>query len=335
MRIRTLNLVASSVLLLVACADNGPITGVDSGVDASADANVADSSVDMVTTDSTVSDLGVDFGSDAAADATVDAGPNCLELGHTAGEHYAVGDACNFCDCGEDGIAVCTTRVCAPEGMSCSFGGSSHPYGVRFSASDGCNECACAASGVACTRRDCAPTIEDSAILLESNTEPCGDDPMFTVEHVLNILPYRQFTAPFLYERDREAYPEVNPDTTVFVRITYDGGIAACRIPMPGQEAIDIEVRVELITEDGKFNEAFHTYLRRDRYSMFVDWFNMAMSLPPGGLNGFYAPACFDYNGLGIGINIYGDGTAEGHISKACETDISLTVGTFNYVPGT
>jgi hypothetical protein len=328
MRFLSYSATLSAMLLVGACAA-GNNSGTDAGgidatvADAGADANSSDDGAVDAADDAQTRDGGLDLGSDA--------GPNCLELGHAAGERYPLGDDCNFCDCAADGNATCTTRTCAPVGMSCEYAGTLHAYGETFAASDGCNECACAASGLACTRRDCAPEIVESAILLESSSEPCGFED-FTINTVLSALPYTEFTTTFPYIRDREFYPEVNPDSTITVRISYDGGVAACRIPMPGQEAIDLEVRVEFITADGKFNEGLHAYLRRDRTSM-VDWFNMVASVPTSGLSGFYGPACFDANGYVFHVNIFGDGHAEGAISKTCETDIYLDIGAFEYTP--
>ena len=127
----------------------------------------------------------------------------------------------------------------------------------------------CAASGLACTRRSCPGALEEGAILAVSLSEQCGDDPTFTAQSVLDDLPFDDLTMPFLYDRARALYPETLPDTTIRLRIVYDGGFAACRIPMPGQEAWDIEVVLEFITADGAFDEGFHAYLRRN-HSGFV-----------------------------------------------------------------
>lgn len=326
MRSQLVSLVAL-VLVGAGCADGSGVE-IDFGVDSGGDMGVGDAGSDAET--DAGADLGNDLGSDLGTDAGHDGGgPSCL-LDHMAGDRYPAGDDCNFCDCGEDGVATCTTRMCDSTAMSCTYGGTLHRYGERFTAPDGCNECACAASGAACTQRDCAPLITDAAILLENDAENCGDVPGFTVQSVLGSLPYFEFDAPFLYQRDRELYPETDADTTVHVNIAYEDGIAACRIPMPGQEAIDLEVTVEVITADGKFNEGFHAYLRRDRMSM-VDWYNLAMSSDSASIEGTYSPSCFDFNGFTFGINIYGDGTAEGQVGKVCESDILLDVATFNY----
>ena len=101
-------------------------------------------------------------------------------------------------------------------------------------------------------------------------------------------------------EAERLLRAETLADTTVRVRVVYDGGFAVCRIPNPGQEAFDIEVVVEWITEDGSFDEGFHTYLRRNAGGFTDAWYLM-MSAPPNGLDGSFDPACLDANGFGPG----------------------------------
>jgi hypothetical protein len=256
---------------------------------------------------------------------------NCIEQGHTAGERYAVGDDCNFCDCLADGSTSCTQRSCKGTMPGCTYAGQEHAYAERFPASDGCNECVCAASGLACTRRSCA-TSEEGAILVESLDTPCGPDTTFTAHAVLDGLPVTDLEAPFLYKKNGPLYPETLPDTKVRFRVVYDGGFAVCRIPAPGQEAFDIEVMVEWITADGAFDEGFHTYLRRNAGGFVDAWF-VATAAPPGGLDGTFNPACFDPNGFSFGATINADGTAEGNTTKTCETDIVLTVGSWSYGP--
>lgn len=257
--------------------------------------------------------------------------PSCLDQGHTAGERYAVGDDCNFCDCHADGTTTCTQRTCKGSMPGCDYGGQQHAYAERFPATDGCNECVCAASGLACTRRDCASS-DEGAILVESLDTPCGPDTMFTARAVLDDLPVSDLEAPFLYNKSGPLYPETLPDTKVRFRVVYDGGFAVCRIPSPGQEAFDIEVMVEWITADGAFDEGFHTYLRRNAGGFVDAWF-IAAGAPKGGLDGTFNPACLDPNGFSFGATINADGTAEGDIGKTCETDILLTVGTWSYAP--
>jgi hypothetical protein len=202
-----------------------------------------------------------------------------------------------------------------------------HGYAERFAAMDGCNECVCAASGLACTRR-CPGLDEEGAILLESLDEPCGDDPSFTGQEVLNGLPFMEVTEDFIYASDRALYPESLPDTTVTVRIMYEGGFVVCRIPSPTQPAIDMEVVVEWMTEDGAFDEGLHTYLRRANFG-FLDMWTTVASVPSEGLNGSYDAACMDHRGFGFSARFYADGTATGRASKICEGDIALEIGAF------
>src|SRR5262245_59573369 len=73
----------------------------------------------------------------------------------------------------------CNADSCSGSLPGCAYLAVAHSYGERFSANDGCNDCVCAMRGLACTRRACAPQTplaEQSAILLESDSEPCGDD---------------------------------------------------------------------------------------------------------------------------------------------------------------
>lgn len=254
-------------------------------------------------------------------------GTSCIDEGHLAGERYAVGDNCNFCECHADGSTTCTDRACLGSAGGCTYDGTEHAYGERFLATDECNECVCAASGLACTRRPECKT-EEGAILVESLDTPCGPDSNFTAQAVLDGLPAPDFEAPFTYATDGKLYPETLPDTTVRVRVVYDGGFAVCRIPNPGQEAFDIEVVVEWITADGSFDEGFHTYLRRNA-SGFTDVWSLAMGAP--GLDGSFNPACLDPNGFAFAATYGADGTVEGYVEKICETDILLTVGTFLY----
>ena len=256
-------------------------------------------------------------------------GVSCIDEGHRAGERYSVGDDCNFCDCNADGSSTCTDRTCPSTPGGCDYNGVAHAYGEVFPDSFACNDCVCAASGLACTRRPCT-TVEEGAILVESLDTPCGDDPTFTAQAVLDGLPIDDFEAPLLYETSSPIYPETLPDTTVRVRVVYDGGFAVCRIPNPGQEAFDIEVVAEWISEDGSFDEGFHTYLRRDATSFVDAWYLMAAA-PPNGLDGSYNPSCLDPNGFGFSVTYDASGVVQGSVSKTCETDISLTVATLLY----
>ena len=258
-------------------------------------------------------------------------GQSCIEQGHVAGERFSVGDDCNFCDCNADGSTSCTDRRCKGTMPGCTYDGKDHAYAEHFPSTDGCNDCVCAASGLACTRRACT-VVEEGAILVESLDTPCGPDPGFTAQAVLDGLPVSDLEAPFLYETSGPAYPEVLPDTTVRFRIVYEGGFAVCRIPAPGQEAFDIEVMAEWITADGSFDEGFHAYLRRNAGG-FLDAWLFAAGAPPGGLDGSYDPACPDANGFSFDATLDADGTATGHTSKICETDLLLDVATWSYGP--
>lgn len=254
---------------------------------------------------------------------------NCIADGHAAGERYAVGDHCNFCTCNADGSSACTARTCPSDAGSCTYDKTPHAYGEHFPSIDECNDCVCAASGLACTRRPCT-TIEEGAILAESLDKPCGDDPTFTAESVLDGLFADDLLAPFPY-RTVGDYPETLPDTMLRFRIVYEGGFAVCRIPAPGQEAWDIEVVVEWMTADGSFDEGFHTYLRKNMKG-FTDVYSLAFSAPPNGLDGTFDPACLDPNGFSFGVTLDNEThTVGGSVDKVCETDIPLVVGSFTY----
>jgi hypothetical protein len=296
-------------LVVVACGSGSDTRPSDSGTDAKADATTID----------------------AATDAATDAPQSCLDAGHEAADRYPVGDNCNFCDCMADGMSLCTTRTCPADGPTCMYNGTTHTYAERFPATDGENECVCAASGLACTRRGVG-LPEEGAILLESLDEVCGDDTEFTGKAVLAGLPVDDFTTAFPYETARPLYPETLADSSVRVRIVYDSGFVVCRIPQPTQPAIDMEVTVEVMTADGAFNEGFHTYLRRNNFGFVDAWLTVA-SAPVGGLDGTYDPSCLDAKGLSFSAQVNADGTAEGRVSKICETDILLDVARFNYEP--
>ncbi len=250
---------------------------------------------------------------------------SCLDT-HAAGERYSAGDNCNYCVCNEDGTESCTGREkCLNNKPPCTHAGVEHAYAERFVASDGCNECVCATSGLACTRR-CPGLENESAILLESLDEACGEDETFTARKVLADLPVDTYTGPFLYDRARAFYPETRPDTVGTFRIRYEGGYAVCRIPMPTQPAIDIEAVVELETEDGAFDEGLHTYLRRDNFG-FVDAWYVAAGFPVNGLDGDYDPDCLLPAGFAFSIQVDADGSHVTEMLKVCEQSIALPVG--------
>lgn len=319
--------IASSSLLgcLVIAGCGSPSTPAqDAGRDASVAIDAAP--LDAITLDAPPA---VDVGTDAPrADGGPDAGP----CERPVGERYPIGDACNFCECNADGTRTCTDRVCTGgAGGGCMYAGTMHDYAERFPSSDGCNECVCAASGLACTARASCTDVPDSAILLESPTDPCGTDSSFTPASVLDGLPTTDFVAPFLYDRGRDVmlYPESLPDTNVRIRISYDDGFLVCRIPDPSQPALDIEVRMEWITEDGAFDEGFHTYLRKNGFG-FVDAWQLVASAPLGGLHGTYTPNCaLDPGGYSFDAQIEPNGHASGAAHRVCETDLPLTIASF------
>ncbi len=268
---------------------------------------------------------------DASPPPSPDASLSCLDAGREAGERYSVGDDCNFCDCNSDGSTSCTSRDCSGSSLGgCDYNGTSYDYGQRFMASDSCNECVCAASGLACTRRTntCPNTIDEGAIILETMDEECGIAG-FTGQAVLDQLPFAELTELFEY-RDKGLYPETLADTQMSVRIVRDEGyFVVCRIPREGQEAIDMEVLVEVTTEDGSFDETLHTYLRRNAGG-FTDVWTTTGSFDPGTLNGTHTPNCIDFGGYGFSATIDADKSARGSVSKLCETDLFLDVGEFN-----
>jgi hypothetical protein len=167
---------------------------------------------------------------------------------------------------------------------------------------------------------------------MENLDESCGPDALFTARSVIEGVPYSVVRAPFLYERNRMLYPEVWADSVIDLRFVYDGGYAVCRIPAPGQEAIDLEVVIEWMTEDGAFNEGFKSYLRRNAGGFVDAWWILAAA-DLGELDGAYQPACIDPGGFAFSAQFNADGSANGDVMKVCEGDIALVVGTFQVVP--
>lgn len=318
------------VTALAGCECSTP-TDDDAGSDAGHDAGSIEEYWDVPPMDTPpdVPSPDDDAGHDAGEP---DARPSCLESGHEAGDRYPAMDTCNFCECHPDGSVSCTDRTCFDALGGCEYEGTAHDYGARFPSIDGCNECVCAASGLACTRRErCAPS-DEGAILLETPDQQCGEDPEFTPAAILARLPSTDFVAPFLYDRDRDPllYPEVLPDTNVRIRIVFDQGFMVCRIPSPEQPALDLQITVEWITEDGAFDEGFQAYLRKNNFG-FVDSYEIVSSLPLGGLGGSYVPVCaLDPGGYSFAASIEPDGHATGATHRVCETDLSLVVGTFD-----
>lgn len=282
-------------------------------------------------------DATVNADAETFADATADAGSDsgvasCIDQGYRPGERYLADDNCNFCDCLADGTTSCTARNCTNLDATCDYNNLAYRHGERFPSTDGCNDCVCATSGLACTRRVCQNGLEEGAILLETLAESCGPDPTFTAQSVLDGVPYTVIDAPFLYDRARSFLPESLPDSRVHLRFVYDGGYAVCRIPAPGQEAIDMEVIIEWITEDGSFREGFRSYLRRNAGGFTDAWFLLATA-GVFDLDGSYVSGCIDPRGYAFSAQINRDGSAYGDVTKVCEGDIALIVGTFEIVP--
>lgn len=323
--------------LAVGCAGpSSPDAGHDAGADAAAALDGAPPA-DGALPDAGGSDAGLpdaataDAGTDASAPS--DAGPSCLDA-HAAGERYSAGDGCNFCVCGADGAATCTARTCPPVIGECmDAAGGSHPAGARFLATDGCNECVCAYSGLACTRRASCPALDEGAIWLESPDASCGDFPAFTARSVIDGIPFTSFELPFLYDRARPSFPETSPDSTVRFRFDAQDGIAVC-LGMPTHPIIDVEATAEWVTEDGAFDEGFRTVVRRYGNTTFVDAWHVNATAPRDGLNGTYTYSCLDRGDYGFTTSIHADGSVMGMITKTCESDISVAVGTFERAAG-
>lgn len=318
MRVKALLLVGLACVLSGCACETA--TPADAGRDAlSPDAHADDAASIPDAPDS------LDAGFDAPI--SVDAA-SCLSEGHVAGERFPAGDGCNFCDCNADGTRTCTARACGAPFTRCEHEGVMHDYGVRFALGDGCNECLCAPSGLACTRRACAEPYEESAILLESMNEQCGDNASFTATRVLADLPRRDFVASFQYDRIRELSPETLPDTTIHVRIVA-GDFAVCRIQMPGQAAIDMDALLEIQTADGAFDEGGRAYLRKNDFG-FVDAWSSLLPIRLDATYGTYRPSCrFTPRDLMFSVQVDRSGEVGGAINKTCEGDIGLLVGAF------
>ena len=240
-------------------------------------------------------------------------------------------DNCNFCDCQADGSSVCTQRTCPAKGPGCSYANKNYGFGEKFPASDGVNECVCAASGLACTRRQ-QGLPEEGAILLESLSDSCGNDMMFTGAKVLADLPVSDISADFIYSK-MPPFPETLANTKLRIRIVYDGGFVVCRLPSPAQPAIDMEVVVEWISQDGSFDEGHHTYLRRNNFGFLDAWQSNSSAASHNALDGSYKATCSNPKGISFSAQVNADGTAEGQILKTCEFDSAVPVGSFAYAP--
>lgn len=300
-------------------SDDTPLD--DSSMPDLADASISEIQDDAdISTSETTGDISVSETNDTDTDAV-----SCL-VDSKPGERIPVGDSCNFCVCQSDGSTVCTKRTCQNHEPACEYDGVTHPFAATFPATDGCNTCVCAASGLACTRR-CAGLPEEGAILVESLDTPCGEDPTFTARSVLDEIPTTDISGPFAYNRNGPLYPESRADTTGRIRVVYEGGFIACRIPSADQPAFDIEVTVEWMTADGAFDEGMHTYLRKNGFG-FVDAWLLVASWPHGGLHGAYDSTCLDPSGYSFSAQIDRDGTVSSGTFKTCETDIGLQVGT-------
>jgi hypothetical protein len=215
-----------------------------------------------------------------------------------------------------------------PISDGCEYDGTTYAYAERFDATDACNSCVCAASGLACTRREaCDPEFDEGAILLESLDAPCGPFDDFNAEWVLTNLSPWERTGPLDYENAGPLYPESLADTTMTVRVTFPADLyIVCRIPSPGQEALDLEAVLEWQSEDGAFDEGQHTYVRRN-YGGFLEAFTSVGALDSSELSGSYSPGCPDAGGVSIAPRWSDTGDAEAGLFKTCEVDIGLSVG--------
>lgn len=164
---------------------------------------------------------------------------------------------------------------------------------------------------------------------MESLDEPCGPDAGFTGRTVLDKLTVHTFDGAFDYVNDRRRYPETLTDTTMQLRVSYQDGFVVCRIPRAGQEAFDIQAKVEWVTADGAFNEGYQGYVRRNRTGFLMATTSSA-SLARNALNGSYTASCPGAGGYSFSARIEDDGSAVGSILRVCEVDIALTVGEFD-----
>ncbi len=300
-----------------------PSTGVGSTAEGT------DPSSSGSTTGSASGDTGSTGSSDTSGDASSSSGETTgLTACEAVGERIYMGDGCNFCDCTDAGLDNCTERACVPLSDGCEYDGSTYAYAEQFDADDDCNLCVCAASGLACTRREeCDPGFDQGAILLESSDAPCGPFDDFTGAWVMDNLAPLERTGPLDYENAGPLYPETLADTAMTLRVTFpEDGYIVCRIPSPGQEALDLEAVLEWQSEDGAFDEGQHTYVRRN-YGGFLDAFTGVSALDPGELTGTYSPACPDAGAVSIAPQWNDIGDAGAGLFKTCEVDIGLSVG--------
>lgn len=243
------------------------------------------------------------------------------------------GDGCNFCDCEGGELTNCTTRTCESIG-GCEYDGTMYEYAEHFDSTDGCNECVCAASGLACTRRDkCVDGNEEGAILLEDDDQLCGGLEGFNGASVKSGLEPLSRTGVLDYNELGPLYPDTLPDTDMTLSITFpEDGFVVCRIPSAGQEALDIEAVLEWRSDDGQFDEAQHTYVRRNFRGFLMAYTGVA-SIDAQNIHGTYSPGCPDAQSISIGPRWNDDGTAQTGISKTCETDIGLQTGEWTSSP--
>ena len=340
---RAVALLALSALLACSDPDGGSGDAGGGRADAGAQSDAAPNDAGIAAEDAETLDAeptrdaivaaDVPAAPDAATPDAGDAGPSCLEAGHAAGTRYAI-DICNLCTCGADGRPTdCSQRTCTPSQSTCTLDGVDRPYAIPFPLGDGCNTCVCAASGLACTRRTCAGAREEGAILLDDLDAPCGDRAGFTPRAVLAELPRRTIRGVFRYERARRFYPETLPDTEAEITMAFrEGGFAACRIEAPGRAALDLEIVLEWRTLDGAFDEGLHTYLRKNDFGFVDAWYSVG-SLPPSALNGTYQPRCLDPGDLAFSTQVDRSGETSATVTKTCERDIALVVGTTTIAP--
>lgn len=346
-----------TALLLLACDDGATSTGggqtsgasgstSTTGASTSTTGATSDSSGSAATTEGTddttgVADSGSSSGSNGSSSSSADSDTSSSSGGDAStstgpaacadeGARIYQGDGCNFCTCTGGELVDCTARTCVPLSEGCTYDGTAYAYAERFESTDGCNECVCAASGLACTRREmCEDGNEEGAILLEDDDALCGGVKAFNGGLIKAGLEPLSRTGPLDYDETSPLYPDASATTPMTLSITFpEDGYVVCRIPNPGQEALDLEAVLEWQTEDGRFDEGQHTYVRRNARG-FLMASTGVMSFAPGEINGSYTPACPAAGPVSLAPRWNFDGTAEAFVSKTCEVDIGLSAGSW------
>ena len=337
-------------VLLVACGDDtatngdgggttsggstssdGTTTGVGSTSTSAGSGESSTSAADSSGSDGSSSSGAADTsGSTGGSESSGGTGSSSTGTAACADEGARVyqGDGCNFCTCEGGELVDCSDRECEPISDGCTYDGTTYAYAERFDSTDECNECVCAASGLACTRReDCENGNEEGAILLEDDLTLCGDVKDFNGALVRDGLEPLSRTGPLDYDETSPLYPDDFPTTDMTLTIAFpEDGYVVCRIPSAGQEALDLEAVIEWQTDDGRFDEGQHTYVRRNARGFLLATTSV-MSFSPEGIHGSYSPDCPDAGSIGLGPRWNFDGTAESTINKTCEVDIGLSVG--------